>query len=647
MRTLSITLLLFTYILANAQGADRGMKAATTPTQDVRVALVIGNGAYADSPLRNPTNDATAMAAELRACGFDVTLLTNANQQQMETAAATFGNKIRNNQGVGLFYYAGHGMQVQGENYLIPVGANITVEGDVKYKAMNVGQLLAQMEAAQNRMNIVVLDACRNNPYARSFRSAAQGLAQTNAPTGSFVAYATAPGSVAADGDGSNGLYTQELLKAIRTPGLGLEQVFKQVRANVLQTSARKQVPWENSSIVGDFYFRGGSSATAGTAPTAAPTAAEIQAWARKGNELDKEENYTEAIVWYRKAADQGYANAQLNLGIMYTNGQGVAQDYAQAVTWYRKAADQGNAKAQINLGNMYKNGKGVTQDYIQAEAWYTKAADQGNAKAQFYLGEIYSYGQGVPEDFAKAVVWYRKAADQGNIDAQKRLGWIYEFGKGGVPQDYAQAMAWYRKSAEQGDASAQDDLGFRYQNQDGVARDYAQAMVWYRKAADQGRASAQRALGGMYYNGEGVPKDYAQALAWYRKAADKGNKYAQTALGGMYYNGKGVAQDFAQALVWYRKAAEQKYGEPEAENNLGTMYLNGNGVPQDYAQALAWYRKAADKGNADAQHALGWMYENGKGVSQDKTEAILWYRKAVANDSQRGQDELNRLGVK
>ncbi len=508
MRTPFIALLLFTYILANAQGADRGMKAATTPTQVVRVALVIGNGAYTDSPLRNPTNDATAIAAELRACGFDVTLLTNANQQQMETAAATFGNKIRNNQGVGLFYYAGHGMQVQGENYLIPIGANITVEGDVKYKAMNVGQLLAQMEAAHNKMNIVVLDACRNNPYARSFRSAAQGLAQTNAPTGSFVAYATAPGSVAADGTGSNGLYTQELLKAMRTPGLGLEQVFKQVRANVLQTSARKQVPWENSSIVGDFYFRGGSGAAAGTAPTAAatapataaaPTAADIDAWFRKGREFNKEKNYTEAIVWYRKAADQGYARAQSDLGDMYYKGQGVPKDYTQAVAWYRKAADQGDEYAQCVLGDMYYNGKGVAQDFAQAAVWYRKAADQGldfQHYAQAVLGSMYYNGKGVAQDFAQAVVWSRKATEEryGQPEAENNLGTMYLNGHG-VPQDYAQALAWYRKAAGKGYAAAQYNLGLMYFKGQGVPQDYAQALALYRKAAAQGNEDAKAAL--------------------------------------------------------------------------------------------------------------------------------------------------------
>jgi len=224
--------------------------------QSKRYALVIGQSNYINSPLRNPVNDANDIAVELKRLGFEVMIYTNISQNDMKRQIRAFGDKLSANKGTGLFFYAGHGMQVNGENYLIPIGAKIEKEQDVELEAVNLKRVLGEMEYAQNDMNIVILDACRNNPFARSFRSGGnKGLASTLAPTGTFIAYATAPGKVAADGKGKNGLYTQELLKALKQKGLRIEDVFKKVRTNVYQQSEKKQVPWENSSIFGDFYF--------------------------------------------------------------------------------------------------------------------------------------------------------------------------------------------------------------------------------------------------------------------------------------------------------------------------------------------------------------------------------------------------------
>src|SRR5262245_49986899 len=247
-------------------------KPAASAGAEPRVALVLGNGAYADGALANSVNDARDMAATLRQLGFDVSSGENLNRRQMEILIRDFGKKIRGG-GVGMFYYAGHGVQVSGANYLIPVGATINDEAEVKFEAVDVGFILAQMEAAQNRLNIVILDACRNNPFARSFRSSSSGLASVDAPFGTFIAYATAPGRTASDGKGRNGLYTKELLGAMRIPGLKIEEVFKQVRAEVRRQSNNQQIPWEASSIEGDFYFSMRGVEPAPAAPTLAPAA--------------------------------------------------------------------------------------------------------------------------------------------------------------------------------------------------------------------------------------------------------------------------------------------------------------------------------------------------------------------------------------
>ena len=219
-----------------------------------RVALVIGNGAYQDSPLRNPPNDARAIAQALRGCGFQVIEKINSDERGMIEAIRTFGQKIRGG-GVGLFYYAGHGMQVGGTNYLVPVGTDVKKESDVEFECVDANRVLREMEDAGNALNIIILDACRNNPFARSFRSNDRGLKKMDAPRGSLLAYATAPGDVAADGDGQNGLYTAILLDYMRTPGATVEQVFKNVGRDVQQKTGGSQVPWIALSLTEDFYF--------------------------------------------------------------------------------------------------------------------------------------------------------------------------------------------------------------------------------------------------------------------------------------------------------------------------------------------------------------------------------------------------------
>ncbi|MEK6334621.1 MAG: caspase domain-containing protein [Acidobacteriota bacterium] len=230
---------------------------SSNPGASKRIALVIGNGAYTSAPpLRNPPNDARDMAATLRALGFDVTNGTNVNQREMKRLIREFGQKLRAG-GSGLFYYAGHGVQSKGRNYLIPVDADIQSEVEAEDAGVDVSLVLGHMDEAQNGLNIVILDACRNNPFARSFRSASDGLAQVDAPTGTLIAYATAPGRVASDGAGQNGLYTSELLKQMQVPGLTATEMFMRVRAEVMKQTGNKQVPWEASSLVGAFYFSG------------------------------------------------------------------------------------------------------------------------------------------------------------------------------------------------------------------------------------------------------------------------------------------------------------------------------------------------------------------------------------------------------
>ena len=370
---------------------------------------------------------------------------------------------------------------------------------------------------------------------------------------------------------------------------------------------------------------------------------------------LEKEDELTKL----KRAAENGDAEAQNDLGVRYHNGQGVAKDYTEAMKWYRKAAEQGNIVAQYNLAVMYYNGQGVAKDYSEAVKWYRKAAEQGLAQAQNDLGVRYYNGQGVAKDYAEAMKWYRKAAEQGYAMAQNNLGVMYENGRG-VPQDYSEALKWYRKAAaqgnenakkavnrlsskkpekkedvevtklkraaENGNAKAQYDLGVRYYNGGGVSQNYAEAIKWYRKAAEQGYAMAQNKLGIMYEKGRGVPQDYLEAVKWYRKAAEQGDMNAQYNLGYMYEYGKGVTPDKAEAKKWYQNVAKQ--GSEDAKKALRRLSRWKPGKGED---KLTQLKRDAENGDAEAQYQLGFNYFHGyDGVKEDHEEAVKWYRKAA-----------------
>lgn len=223
-------------------------------------ALLIGNAAYSMGPLDNPVNDANDFAKTLREIGFDARVITNQNKEAMMQAIRDFGERIKGNDGIALFYFAGHGVQVEGENYLLPVSEPIRNEDEVKKNAVPANLVLRYMEDSKNRVNVVVLDACRNNPFIKTRSLKSRGLAPMDAPSGSLIAFSTAPGTEALDGSDRNGLYTKHLMANVKVPGLTVEQVFKRTREAVETESeklaGRRQSPREESSLKGgDMYF--------------------------------------------------------------------------------------------------------------------------------------------------------------------------------------------------------------------------------------------------------------------------------------------------------------------------------------------------------------------------------------------------------
>ncbi|MGH6831414.1 MAG: caspase family protein [Methyloceanibacter sp.] len=261
MRTLPVCFrliaLLFTLTLAQAQAPEP------------RTALVVGNADYSFGALDNPINDAKAVAKSLEEAGFAVTLETDADQAEMQKAIAAFGDALKQKGGVGLFYFAGHGVQISGENYLLPVGMRIKGEDDIKTGAVTATEIVDTMASSRDGLNIVVFDACRNNPLNKG---KTRGLSRIDSNESLFVSYSTSPGAVALDGEGANSPYTKYLAASIATPHLNIEETFKRTLKGVYVETKGEQIPWISSTFFGDFVFRPNSSAST-TPDASAPSA--------------------------------------------------------------------------------------------------------------------------------------------------------------------------------------------------------------------------------------------------------------------------------------------------------------------------------------------------------------------------------------
>ena len=417
-----------------------------------QVALVVGNSTYAHiGRLPNPENDAVDMAAALRRIGFEVTTELDADRVELTEALRAFTRQSAGAD-VSLVFYAGHGLEMDGINYLVPVDARLERDVDVRYETVTLDDLLVSTVGA--RLRLVILDACRNNPLARSMQ---RTVASRSVSGGSFgqldedllgdetlVAYAAAAGTTAADGTGRNSPYTSALLAHLDEP-LEILTLFRRVRARVLEATNGEQRPHEYQSLLREHYLSGAPAVEAVTVEAAAPDVADVDV-----GELD--------IAQLRVLAERGAADAQAELGVRYAAGRGVERDYGEAVSWYRRAVAQRDARAQVELGVAYARGRGVEQSDDEAVRWFRRSAEQGNALGQNNLGVMYRDGRGAPQDDEAAVQWFRRSAEQGRAHGQTNLGWMYEQGRG-VNRDRLEAARWYRLAADQGHADAQRRL--------------------------------------------------------------------------------------------------------------------------------------------------------------------------------------------
>ena len=665
-------------VLLSGQEPERALRPqqanASPAVQEARIALVIGNGAYRDAPLKNPVNDARAMAGALGALGFQVIALEDASLQRMREGLREFGSRIAKG-GVGLFYYAGHGMQVKGRNYLIPVGADIQAEDEVAGAALDVDSVLAKLETARNRLNILILDACRNDPFARSFRSGSRGLAPLDAPTGTFIAFATAPGRTAADGSGNHGLYTEQLLQAIQAPGLKLEDTFKRVLSGVRRTSSDQQVPWTSSSVEGDFYFLPAQTTTISPLPSSqgeplpvpeaslplpspeeaklldslrgGPTSALVSLarklaaqgspygrfaldWVSEGGPGGSEEAL-------RQNARQGIPLAMAGLAYRLTKAPSPsAEELAEARSWLAKAERLGEPIAKFLRGQFLITGKLGVKNARQGEQLLREAVQQrpalcGMAGSLFWDEKDVRDSYAAAESDAKGLAFNRQGAELGDVDAMNRLGWAYFHGDH-APKDPGKALEWLLEAAKRGnDPSCFRMVGLFYRDVEYPQyQSGAEATRWFTLAAQKGDVLGWVQMAEMYRDGKVVPQDLPKAVELYTRAAEAPDDdwQAQLALGGMYQEGLGVPKDLQKACFWYVLSG-QGQGDPPVElQNLelqGMAELPGAKRAAE-AKALAWRRGRAERGLPASQGRLGMMYEKGIGVPPSLAQAYFWY---------------------
>jgi hypothetical protein len=485
-----------------------------------RVALVIGNSAYRNAAaLPNPRNDAADVANTLRKLKFDVVQGLDLDRLGMENAIRSFTTKARGAK-IIVFFYAGHGLQVDTVNYLVPVDAKIDATSDLNFAAVSLDYIQRQMDAEQ-RINLIFLDACRDNPFVGGMdrklatRSAnvGAGLASVKGSIDTMIAFATQPDNVALDGEGRNSPFTAALLKHMQTPGLEISSVLKRVRTDVVAATREKQIPWDHSSLRTDVVLQPQPGKTTGNI---------VEMVAEDGLRATIPEAELISGECDRLAADPFSPNKPASVrGVHYKKvTKAAVQACAKAVV-----ADQNNGRLHYQFGRALYYGAG---DHSKARIVFKGAYDLGATEALTELGRMDFFGHGGKQSFANALKTFEKAAKEGDPSAIKNLGFMYQVGRG-VNVDYARALKYYSMAPEH--PVIMNNLGVLYSLGLGVPKDHVRAVHLFEQAMLGGDDSAPANLASQYEAGEGVPKDLAKARILYEVGATYGDQIAQQAL--------------------------------------------------------------------------------------------------------------------
>lgn len=345
---------------------------------------------------------------------------------------------------------------------------------------------------------------------------------------------------------------------------------------------------------------------------------------------------YTQAMEWYKKAADKGNAFAAFKIGALYDYGEGVKKDYQAAMDWYKIAASKNLPVATAAIGWLYYNGQGVQKDRTKALSYFqsvlpafNQAAEKGEIYAMEGLSNFHVQGIALPQDFSKAFQWSTKAALAGSARSMCELALFYQLGYG-VKKDLEKSVEWFLKSADKGFTFSMFCLGGAYYSGIGVIKNDAKSVEWLLKAAELGNAQAMESVAAFYFQGIGVPANADKGVEWFLKAADSGNMSALVSLGNAYRDGTGVQRSYAKAKECYERAINET-DDLAALRHLGALYyeFDGYGNTIDYTKAASYYNRAAVKGDGVSMKRLSEIYTSGKGVKKDKKIAKEWLDKS------------------
>jgi TPR repeat protein len=660
-----------------------------------KVALVIGNSNYQNVPrLPNPSADASAIVQMFKGAGFEfVDLQIDVGDLEFKRALRRFADAA-NDSDTAVVFFAGHGIEIRGTNYMIPIDAKLADERDAPDEAISLDRIIEAVDGAK-RLRLIIVDACRDNPFSVSMkrqvatRNASRGLARVEPQASdTLIAYAARAGSTAEDGYGEHSPLTTALLHNLTVPGLDVRLAFGRIRDEVIKITDNRQEPFVYGSLGGGIIslvpqpsqpsaFDPILGPSGGAPPPSIGPSTALAVGTSPGQPGKREQPVNPSALRPELVTDcdrlaahpsdeqrpPGVAGVFENeidiVAALRACNEAVRQypdvarfvfeagriahaqkDYTEALRYFEKATGMGSKIAITEKGIAFLNGESVARDYARARQLFEEADAKGNFLAIALMGLLYQNGWGVAQDHARARQLYERAADAGDIIAMNSLGIVHEMGLG-VPKDYTQARRWFEKAAAADNPEAAYNLARLYQNGWGLAQDYAKARQYYERAATRGNPDAMNNLGILFGEGLGIQKDYAKARAWYEQASVAGNVDAMDSLGVYYQNGLGGPQDYSNARVWFEKAAAA--GNGAAMNDLGVLYGRGLGIPQDDIQARHWYEKGAAAGNAVSMFNLGTVYFFGRGVPRDYTRARQWYEKAAAGGS---AGAMNGLGA-
>jgi tetratricopeptide (TPR) repeat protein len=523
----------------------------TFSAQEQRLALLIGNSNYAHGgSLPNPVNDIRAMTKVLEGLGFTVMKYENCSQKSMKRAMDKFGRQLKGKD-VGLFFYSGHGFQVNGHNYLLPVDAKLDGENDAEYDCVRADRVLAKMETAGSRTNIVILDACRDNPFTRSWRRGTEGsgLAFMNAPSGSLIAYSTAPGKTALDGRRKNSPYTSALLQHIRTPNITVLEMFQGVRSTVITRTGGKQTPWESTSLRGNFYFNEERKIA---------VEQQKEQGTRTNGKLFVVTEPKDARVRVLNIKPRFYQGMDLDPGEYHIEIS--ASGYKTKKGWVELTAGE-DKSISIQL---------VPVDPKDAWAYYNRG--DAHTKLKQYIKAIQSYGKAIELDPNDTWTYYSR----GNA-----YFYLKQYIK--AIQDYDKAIELDPK-----DSGLYYDRGNAYF----YLKQYIKAIQDYDKAIELDPKDS-----GVYYNrgfAYAMLKQHIKAIQSYDKAIELDPKNAK------YYTERGSAyaklKQYIKSIQDYDKAIELDPKDALTYHNRGVSYL----ILNRRNQGCADFKKACDLGDCD-----------------------------------------------